>query len=681
MDLPVKNIVSEIDLKRSDSLLPLFECVVNSIISLKKTQDLSKDDKKIQIKISRDGGTNNELFETYGTIQGIKVIDNGEGFNDKNLASFKTAYSRENKEFGCKGIGRFTILAAFEKILIQSNYCENGKWRFRELEFDLNEEMNKEVKEIRNEESITEDLKTVVELSGCYNSLIKENTAISVNEIAENLMEHCLVYYLCDDLPRVEILEENGSDVAVVNELYAKVSKESEKEFIAGNIPFNCFITKSEKSTNRKNHYIHYCANSRVVGGGKSLGRVNSLFAYPIIENGKAYFLDIYVVSDYLNKKVYSARNGFAIPQERDNELFNDNELTFQEIEEALATKLEEDYNSYVKDTKDRNIKEVTHYIVNHAPKYTRYLQRPEILNSIPPNLSDDKKDEFLYKISIQEKKSIDTKIQRFIENKEVGEDSIEELKKELIEKTAFDADSLADYMFRRKSVIDIFKKFLDADQQGKYKLEEDIHNLIFPMGVTNRGTSYESHNLWLLDERFAIYDFIGSDIPITTMSQKKSKLEVDIVMVDKPQMFSNPISFAAESSGEISSMVIFEFKRPGETAYQKRKNDFRWEFTELIDKYFEAFIYGDNKKGKNYKGNTVVLRKETPKFGYIIVDVIPPLLEEYNKTKGFRSTPFGTLYKIIPELNQHVEVITFNQLIRAVETRHAPFFDKLFIN
>ena len=37
-------------------------------------------------------------------------------------------------------------------------------------------------------------------------------------------------------------------------------------------------------------------------------------------------------------------------------------------------------------------------------------------------------------------------------------------------------------------------------------------------------------------------------------------------------------------------------------------------------------------------------------------------------------------LYKIIPELNQHVEVITFNQLIRAVETRHAPFFDKLFI-
>ncbi len=676
MDLPVKNIVSEIDLKKSDAFLPLFECVVNSIISLMQTKEIEKDKKKIQIKVSRGNLSGKLLFENFKTIDAIKVIDNGEGFTSLNLSSFKTAYSRKNKEFGCKGIGRFTILAAFEKIHIQSNYFESNKWQCRELAFDLNEE----VKEIKNEDSAKSERKTIVEFSGCYNELIKDSTAISVKEIAEKIMEHCLVYYLCDELPKIEILEEDESDVAVVNELYASLSKESEKEFVASGVLFNSFITKSEKSNNRKNHYIHYCANSRVVGGGKSLGKVNSLFAYPIVENGKSYFLDVYVVSDYLNKKVYSSRNGFAIPQERENEMFNSDDLTFQEIEEALALKLEEGYNSFVKDTKDKNIKEVTEYIVNQAPKYKRYLQRPEILNSIPPNLTDDKKDEFLYKISIQEKKSIDSKIQKFIENKEVGEDSIEELKKELKEKTAFDADNLADYMFRRKSVIDIFKKFLDADQKGKYKLEEDIHNLIFPMGITNKGASYESHNLWLLDERFAIYDYIGSDIPITSMSQKKSKLEIDVLLIDKPQMFSNPISFGAESSGEISSMVIFEFKRPGETAYQKRKNDFRWEFNELIDKYFEAFIYGDDKKGKNYRGNTIVLRKDTPKFGYIIVDVIPPLLEEYNKTKGFRSTPFGTLYKIIPELNQHIEVITFNQLIRAVETRHSPFFDKLFI-
>ncbi|MEO5892510.1 MAG: hypothetical protein ABIQ31_19845, partial [Ferruginibacter sp.] len=630
-------------------------------------------DRKIQIKIYRSDQAPASLFHEYNTIDSVKVTDNGEGFTANNFASFKTAYSRENKDYGCKGIGRFTVLAAFGKIDIQSTYPENKKWYYRELSFDVNDE----VKEIKMEETEDKNRKTVVTATGFNNTTLRDATAVSVHVIAEGIMEHCLVYYLCGDLPRIEVLEGEGTDIAVVNELYARVSKEAEKNFTAGDMSFNCFITKSQKTNNRKNHYIHYCANSRVAGAAKSLGKVNSLFAYPIQENGQLYCLDVYVVSEYLNKKVYSARNGFAIPQDRENGFFN--ELSFAEIEEAIAAKLEENYDEFTKATKDRNIREIEKFIINLAPKYKRYLGRPEILNSVPPNLSEDKRDEFLYRISIAEKKVIDSKIQKFIDNKEINVDTIEELKQELRGKTIFDADNLADYMFRRRSVLDIFKKFLDADQNGKYRLEEDIHNLIFPMGVTNKGAAYESHNLWMLDERFATFDFIGSDIPITTMSQKKSKLEVDIMMVDKPQMFDNPISFAAEPSGEITSMVIFEFKRPGETAYQKRKNDFRWEFNELIDKYFEAFIYGDDKKSKNYRGNTVVLRKDTPKFGYIIVDVIPPQLEEYNKNKGYKCTPFGTLYKIIPELNQHIEVITFNQLLRAVETRHAPFFDKLF--
>lgn len=63
--------------------------------------------------------------------------------------------------------------------------------------------------------------------------------------------------------------------------------------------------------------------------------------------------------------------------------------------------------------------------------------------------------------------------------------------------------DSLADYMTRRKAIIQLFEKFLDADENGDYKLEEDVHNLIFPLGLTKSDLDYENHNLWLLDERF----------------------------------------------------------------------------------------------------------------------------------------------------------------------------------
>lgn len=676
MYLPVKNLVREVDLKPADALLPLYECIVNSIISLKQTDYINAEDKKIQIQISRgELPTNPSLLSLTKTIESVKIIDNGQGFTDKNYNSFDTAYTDTNKFFGCKGIGRFTVLAAYKQIYVQSWYKKDNETWYREFTFDP----EAEVKPIKNEKVEQQPSKTIVEFTQCYNSNIKDFTAVPIGEIAEQIMQHCLVYYLCNELPRIEILDNEFSEVTVVNELYDRLSKEREKKFKVREEDFLCYITKEEKINNRKNHYVHYCANSRMVGNGRSLAKINSLYAYPLIENGNSHFLDVYVVSNYLNQKVYATRNGFSIPQEKDNLLFNNNnnDITFQEIEEALAEQLTAEYDTYVQETQERSKKEIAKYIQNHAPRYKRFLQNPEILNSIPPNLSDDKKEEYLHKISYQEGKIIDKRIQKIIDKQEITAENIKDIANEIKSKTAYDKDYLLDYIFKRKAIIDLFKKFLEADATGKYRLEEDIHNLIMPLGVTHSEIDYESHNLWLLDDRFATYSFIASDKPITTFSQKKSNREPDILMLQHPPMFDNPIGFAANPSGELSSMVIFEFKRPGETAHQKNKKDFRWEFSELIEKYFDDFIYGDDKK--NYRGRPVVLNKDTPKFGYVIVDVIPPKLKEYNEGKGYKRTPFGTFYKINPEINLHIEIITFEQLIKAVETRHAPFFDKLF--
>lgn len=674
MDLPVRNIVSEVDLKASDALLPLFETIVNAIISLKQTQDMLGLERKITIQIFRGDNPASLNFSSCKTINSIKVIDNGEGFTDENLKSYKTAYTHKNKDFGCKGIGRFTILAAFDEIRITSNYKQKNKWKFRELKFDPINEVT-----ILKEQDSNEPMRqTIVQLVGCHNQAIKDFTALSIDEVAEAVMQHCLIYYLCNDLPTIEIIDMESGKSTIVNDLYKVVSRGRERQLSIGKNIFDCYITKTAKINNRKNHYIHYCANSRVVGNGKNISKVNSIFSYPILENGRAYCLDVYIVSEYLNKKVYNSRNGFSIPQEIDNGFWvNDGLISFNEIEENIARLLVSEYDAFVKATQDRNIKEIKNYIQINAPRYRRYLNREDILNTIPPNLPDDKKEEALYKIAFNEKKKIDQKIQGFIEKCEINRESIEVIKNELIEKTAYDADSLSEYMIQRKAIIDLFKRFLEADQNGKYKLEEDIHNLIFPRGITNREINYESHNLWLLDERFSTYSFIASDKPITSYTQNNSRKEPDLLLADSPPMFNNPICFASELSGEISSMVIFEFKRPGEIAHQKNKSDYRWEFSQLIEKYFDEFLYGDNKK--NYRGSHVMIRKETPKFGFVIVDVIPERLEEYNIGKGYRKTPFGSFYKIYPDLNMHIEVLRFYQLIEAVEKRHTPFFDKLF--
>ena len=673
MIVPVENIVETVDLTADDVLLPMMECIVNSVISLQQS-DKPINEKIIQVKIQRGNSPKQTNLNNINTIKSIIITDNGIGFNEKNYKSFETPFSKINKEYGCKGIGRFTVLAAFENLKTRSNYFEDGQWNYREFEFNSNDEL----KPLKFEKSEVQEYKTTVELSNCFNEIIKEKSALSLIQISEKIMEHCLIYYLNDSLPSIVVYDEDEKEAEYINDLFAKVSKEKERSFKVKNKPFKIYITKTLKEGNRKNNYVYYCANSRVVGNPKNIKNFNSLFNYPISKNGNLYFLDVYVVSEFLNLKAFSTRNGFNIPKENENLLFHNNEIiAFQDIEENLTEILEDEYDQFVKESKIKSQKQIENYIIDNAPRYRSFLKNPSILDAIPPNLSEDKLEEHLYKISYSARKKVENQIEKFISNKQINEESIEKIKDDIREKTAYDIDSLADYMTRRRAIIQLFEKFLDADEEGKYKLEEDVHNIIFPMGMTNNETSYENHNLWLLDERFINYKFIASDKSITSFSQKKSRKEPDLLLTDNADMFENPISFGNRNSGEVNSMVIFEFKRPGEIAHQKNKGDYRWEFSDLVEPYFDEFLYKQDKK--NYKGNQVIITENTPKFGFIILDVIPPQLEKYNKGKGWKKTPFGTYYKIQSELNLHIEVMTFRKLLDIAQNRHSAFFDKLF--
>lgn len=666
--------VETVDLTDEDVLLPMLECVVNSIISLEKSQ-LSIDEKKIQIKIFRGSLPSIPNIDGIKTIEGYKVTDNGVGFNTKNYQSFNTPFSHENKDFGCKGIGRFTVLAAYSNFLIESNYNEDGVWYKRKFKFSV----ENEVESLIHETSEIEKWKTTITINHSTNYSLVEKSAISLFEIAENIMQHCFIYYLNNTLPKIEVIDTEDNRIIIINELFKKVSKDKEREFSLKGEKFKLYITKTLKEGNRKNNYLHYCANNRSVGNPKNIKNINPIFSYPILLNNNYYLFDIYIVSDFLNRKVFRTRNAFNIPKENENSLFNNESIiTFQDIEQQVSFILENEYDDFIKKSKEKNINNIKSYISKKAPRYNSLLRNPDVLNLVPPHLTEEKLEVYLYDIFFKNRKKVENSIDKFIQTKKVDEEAIEKIINDFKAKTAFDADNLADYMMRRKAILRLFEKFLDADENGNYKLEEDIHNLIFPMGLTNEEIDYENHNLWILDERFVSYRFIASDKSITSYSQVKSRSEPDLLLLDNPQMFNNPISFGDKSSGEINSMVIFEFKRPGETAHQKNRTNYRWEFSELVEPYFEEFIYQPIKK--NYKGNQVILNERTPKFGYIIVDFIPEPLAKYNKNKGWKITPFGTYFKIEPELNLHLEVMTFRKLLELSNQRHNPFFDKLFI-
>ena len=400
METPVKNLVDSIDLTSDDALLPLFECVVNSIISLKQQSKVKKENKNIQIQIYRGKPPTQPEFYGINTISRIKITDNGLGFDDRNFRSFKTPLTQLYRDnFGCKGVGRFTWLAAFDVIIIKSNYFFGNSWKYREFKFSV----VKEIFDIVEKDSDNKKYKTSVELINCNNPIILDKTSIDIKFIAYEIMQHCLIYYLNGDLPLIEIQDENAKDPEIVNALYENLAKDRERTFKIKNQEFKIYIMKTQKENKRNIHYIHYCANSRVVGRPKNLKRINSLFSYPIVKEDQQFYLDIYVVSEYLNKNTYKSRNGFTIPQENDNSIFgHESIISFQDIENGLSLVLEELFDDHVKETKDKNIKDIEQYVITEAPRYRSLLRNKDCFNTIPYGLPNEKKEEHLYRIAFE---------------------------------------------------------------------------------------------------------------------------------------------------------------------------------------------------------------------------------------------------------------------------------------
>lgn len=185
----------------------------------------------------------------------------------------------------------------------------------------------------------------------------------------------------------------------------------------------------------------------------------------------------MFIVSKYLDGRKYTTRNGFRIPQTQEERSY-ENEITLQDIGQQITEILRDEYSEHVKQTQQQNIADWQNYMrVN--PRFNSLLEDEEILRSLPANTPDDKKEEHLHRVIYIRQKRVDENIQNFITTKQVNEESIQTLVNEIRNKAILDSDTLTDYMIRRKAVIDLFDKFLEADKAGQFKLERDIHNLI----------------------------------------------------------------------------------------------------------------------------------------------------------------------------------------------------------
>lgn len=124
MQVDIVGRIRNLQLPVTQPLIPLFECLVNSIEAI---EDAGISEGRIDIYLEREArqvalAGNEET--TLAAIRDVTVVDNGSGFNDGNVRAFFLSDSTRKVMRGNKGIGRFTWLKVFREAAIDSTYMQ-----------------------------------------------------------------------------------------------------------------------------------------------------------------------------------------------------------------------------------------------------------------------------------------------------------------------------------------------------------------------------------------------------------------------------------------------------------------------------------------------------------------------------------------------------------------------------
>ena len=200
------------NLPYSKGLMPVYEAVINSIQAIEDRSQSEQNplhDYYIRLEIERSEQLDLEPKRgprPEGEIVRFRVTDNGVGFNDENWESFRTLDSLHKVDKGCRGIGRLMWLKAFDKVLVDSTYDENGQTKRRKFGFDI----PNEVSESEAVSPGSGKILTVVELEG-FRRQFAAATHKTSDKIASGLLEHCLWYFIrAEGVPKITVCDGAG---------------------------------------------------------------------------------------------------------------------------------------------------------------------------------------------------------------------------------------------------------------------------------------------------------------------------------------------------------------------------------------------------------------------------------------------------------------------------------------
>lgn len=645
-------------------LFPIFEAVVNSIQAIEDRIRLYDDIEKGNIDISIKRNTVLNLEDhALGDISEITVKDNGIGFNNENIESFLQSDSTYKESRGGKGVGRFCWLKVFSNVHIESTYLEGDELYRRVFDFNL---------DIRDlDDKVTESSDpcgTSVTLSGIKKDYEKA-FPLDVYQIVYALVNHCAVYFFMPDCPDIYIHDDRETIYLnqVFKDLFSDHGNEYKFEIKERTFCLNSLqmpIENSSKIEIDTTNRVMLCANNRAVEDFKIDKYLNGLGAI-IKRDHKFYYLGI-LTSDYLDEVVDANRLSFSFPDS--GSLFDIDNPSKNDIEDAIIETVRKFLHSYEEQAQFDRKQLVDDYISSEAPQYKPVLKHlPNVIESIKFGSDQEMVEDALYHGKRKLEKDFKNKSDDLLSSLEDGASSsdeyIAEFKKQVDLFIDINMSSLAEYVAKRKAVLNIFDRGLRILRTNKYNKESFLHELIFPLRKTSDDISYDAHNLWLIDERLTYATYLASDISLGKDADNKRP---DILALSGPVLVADE-----ENTGrEFNSISIFELKRPMRDDYSIQENP--------IDQLLTYVEKIQENKALDVNGRPIRVNDSTMIYLYAVCDVTPSL-KSLLRRKDFNKMADGLgWFNYYSSYNAYIEILPFDKIVNDAKMRNRIFFEKL---
>lgn len=664
MKINVAGRVKNMTLSERRPLLPLYEAVVNSIQAI---EDAEHKQGSIRIEIVRDTAhlLKDSAPET-GDIVGFNIIDNGIGFDDDNYAAFETADTTYKADRGGKGIGRFLWLVAFERVEVESTFKQDNTWKSRRFDFTAEGEG---VSKVKASEAQTKKRSTIVRLVG-FREKYRKQCPKRVDTIASRLVEHCLEFFIRPDCPQITLSDEAVPETINLNERFAQEMAEISKQdrVIVQDRHFDVIHVRLH-STHEPDHLVHFCAHNRVAKSEKLIGRVPNLTRRLHDANGRDFVYAAYVDGDFLDKNVNPERTEFTI--EEDATGLMGKEITWKDIRTAVLESTRKFLAPYTDPIRDEKRKRIDNFVAHDGPMYRPIIKYVEpAIDMIDPEINDDDLDLRLYEayhnLQVELKREGKELFQQAAKDEDWDE-FCRQLEDYFGKVNDINKSDLARYVCHRRTVLDFLQRQLSVGEDGKFRREDRVHQIIFPMRKTSSEVLFEDHNLWVLDEKLAYHAFLASDKPLNTTPEiaTKSRKEPDILVFDKACAF-------ATGDPPYSAVTVIEFKRPMRTTYDHEKDN---PFVQ-IRAYITDIRSG---KARTPVGRDIpVIGQDVPFYCYLVCDIddkLATLAEDFELTRRPDGQGFFGWKK---NYNAYVEVVSYSKMVMDAKKRNVAFFDKL---